>query len=1284
MQSPMSESRDPQLTKILPDRGVATTTDRVDELANDFVQRWQRGERVPAEAYLQRYAHLAENDAFELVLTEVVLRQEYGEPATLDEFTWRFPQFADRLQRHFALHASLVTHVEGTGSTADDIPKTTVSVPSQSQSTPTIPGFELLEELGRGGMGVVYRAREVSLGRDVAIKFLPAEYSDDSVRLERFKREARTASALNHPNICTVHALEEHDGRRFIVMELVEGQTLQAITAQRPAITEIIQHMRQVAGALTSAHAAGVVHRDIKPDNIMVRPDGYVKVLDFGLARRLPALAPGMIDEYRTTCTGAILGTVAFMSPEQTRGEAAETASDIFSLGIILYQLVTGQHPFEAGSAWETLHAISALPTTPVNRLNPAVPAALVQLTEAMLHKDPLLRPTAAELESSLQALLTSPRQCVIPATVAERAIVHRKPELAALKTAFDKADAGTGSIICLAGEPGIGKTTLVEDFFATLAADERPCWIGRGHCSERLAESEAYLPIIDALEDLLRGDESGTVARLMQLVAPTWYAYARPSTPLRNSDAPNRAGSATSRPDSELTPPVALTRASSQQAMLREFYNLLQEVSRLGPVVLLFDDVHWADASTVDLIAYLGRHCQRLRLLIVVTYRPTELLLGPHPFHRAKLELLGSGACSEHVIGFLSWDDIRDYLAVAFPQHVFPPDFTELIHQATEGSPLFMVDLLRYLRERGVISNLDGQWTLVNETFDLRQNLPDSILSMIQRKLDLLSEEDRKLLSTASVQGHEFDSAAVAGALELDAADVEERLGELDRVHGLVRLSWEDEFADGTVTLRYVFVHALYQQSLYTALQPSRRAALGIALARTLEHLHGSGNAAPAELACLCEVGRDYPQAAKNFWLAAQDAASVFAHREAVVLARRGLRMLENLPESPERNELELPLQTTLGMQLQVTNGFAAREARHAYDRARQLCRQVPDSGQLFPVLWGLWLYSKVRSELGKAQEMADELLVLAQRLRDPDLALQAYQALGMTAFCRGTPAATLQHVEQATALYDRDRHHAHADQFGQDPGVICKAFGAVALWILGYPDEARRQSDAAIQMSLRLSPSSQSVALHFAAMLHQLCRDPARVSQYTKNASEIAAEHGFSFWQAGSSVLGGWALASGGSLDAGLNCLRQGLLDWNATNSITYRTYYLGLLADVLRQRGDLAESQRVIEEALVLVEQTHERLYEAELHRLRGELRLPENRHEAEKLFYKSLSVARHQDAKSFELRAALSLAKLHATDSRRLESRNLLAEAIEKITEGLDTRDLQDARRTLESL
>jgi predicted ATPase len=691
-----------------------------------------------------------------------------------------------------------------------------------------------------------------------------------------------------------------------------------------------------------------------------------------------------------------------------------------------------------------------------------------------------------------------------------------------------------------------------------------------------------------------------------------------------------------------------------------------------------------------VDLLAHLGRQCPAMRLLVVVTYRPTELLLGPHPFHRVKLELQGKGACTELLLHFLDRADIDRYLELAFPGHEFPADFVDLIHARTEGSPLFLTDLLRYLRERGVIAETAGRWVLARELLDVGPELPESVRSMIQRKLERLSEEDRRLLAAASVQGSEFDSAVVAAALKRDAADVEERLQELDRVHGMVRRVREYEFPNRTLTVRYAFVHVLYQQALYNDLSPSRRAALGTALARSLEeHYAETGAEAAAELACLYEVGRDFGRAAWQFWLAAQNAARVFAHREAVVLARRGLRLLEALPETQARSTLELPLQTTLGLQLQVTEGFAAPDAKPAYSRARELCRDAPDSA-LFPVLWGLWLFSKVRSELPRAQEMADELLVLARRLNDPDLALQAHQALGMTAFCRGRPVAAVDHVDQAAALYDPGRHRTHAFQFGQDPGVICKAFGAVALWLLGYPDQAARQSDAAVTMSRAQSPSSQTVALHFATMVQQLRRDAMRARAYAQASGDIAAEHGLAFWLAGAAVLGGWARAASGAAAEGAVDLRQGLEDWRATGSVTYETYYLGLLAEVLGGLGQTEAAGRVVDEALALVRQTGEELYEAELFRLRGELVLlgpaeptPPLLERAEEDFNLALDVARRQEAKSLELRAAMSLLRLSRRREKSSPARRLLIETFQWFTEGFETLDLREARALCES-
>jgi len=258
----------------------------------------------------------------------------------------------------------------------------------------SISHYHTLEPLGGGGMGVVYKAQDTRLGRSVALKFLPQEYAQDPQHLERFQREARTASALNHPHICTMYDVDEHEGLPFLVMELIEGQTLRSLAARRPSLPALLHLVGQVAKALAAAHAAGIMHRDIKPENIMVRDDGYAKVLDFGLARRIPihgTLAQGTAAE--VTEPGTVMGTVRYMSPEQARGETASSASDIFALGIVLYELTVGQHPFPADSQVGVLHAIVAQPPLPPTRLNPEIPASLKVCSCACWRKIPACGP---------------------------------------------------------------------------------------------------------------------------------------------------------------------------------------------------------------------------------------------------------------------------------------------------------------------------------------------------------------------------------------------------------------------------------------------------------------------------------------------------------------------------------------------------------------------------------------------------------------------------------------------------------------------------------------------------------------------------------------------------------------------------------------------------------------------------------------------------------------------------------------------------------------------------
>jgi predicted ATPase len=1232
----------------------------------DLELRLKGGESARVEEYLARYPQLTRDSAVavELIVAEHTLRRRRDPGVGLGEYLQRFPQYLAELSEQIAEQT-----VVAWGGPRPAAPR--------AETPPEVPGFEVLGPLGRGGMGVVYKARQTSLDRPVALKFLPEDCVRDPVWLARFRREARTASALNHPHICTIYDTGESAGRPFLSMELVEGRTLESLIGGRPPVSELARLVGQAARALAAAHAAGIVHRDIKPANLMVRDDGILKVLDFGLARQLPAGgAQSAVRGDQSTDPGTRVGTVLYMSPEQARAEPVDAATDIFSLGLVLYELATGRHPFEADSEVGVLHAIVAHVPVPPARLNPEIPAALEALIQHMLAKDPRLRPTAREVEATLtqQVVDFSDPGGRRPANAARRPTVGRQHEWAALRAGLDEAAAGRGSLLCVTGEPGLGKTTLVESFLEELAAGGQGYGLARGRCSERLAGTEAYLPFLEALDDLLQGEGGASTAQAMKLLAPTWYVQLAPLA----ADDPS------------LARVLADAREASQERRKRELGVFLHEMSRRRPLVVFLDDVHWADPSSVDLLAYLGGRCSGWRLLFLLTYRPSDLRRTLHPFGPVKLELQGRGVCREIALPFLSRADFDRYLALAFAGHQFPEELAAVLHQRTEGNPLFMVDLLRYLRDCGVIVEEQGHWALVRAVPDLQRELPESVRGMIQRKVDQLGEADRHLLMAASVQGPEFDSAVVARLLGREPADVEERLEVLERVHVMVRLVREQTFPDRTLTLRYGFVHVLYQNALYAAIQPTRKASWSAAAAvALLAHYGDKTSGLAAELAMLFEAARDHERAADYYLKAAENAARIFAHHEAVALARRGLALLQALPDTGDRARRELPLQMTLGVQLQVVHGYAAPEAEQTYLRARALCEQVQDP-PLFLVLWGLWMFYEVRSDLGKSRDLAGQLFTLARNANDTSRLLQARMALAVTSFSLGEFAATREHTEQALALYDPARHGGQRHLYGQDAGSGCMAFGGVALWLLGYPDQARERSRGAVALGGELGhPTTHALALYFATMVRQFCRDAPAVQEFAEATTAIATEHGLSLWLANGLIMRGWALAEQGTWAGGIVQMRQGLTAWVATGAETHRTYFLGLFAEALGRGGQIAEGLGVLNEALALMDGTGTVFFGAELHRLRGEFLLRQDGgdaacREAEACFLRALAVARRQQARSLELRAAMSLTRLYQQQNRQAETLPLLAECYAWFTEGFDTPDLREAGALLEQI
>ena len=1157
--------------------------------------------------------------------------------------------------------------------------------------------YIVTSQIGMGGMGAVYLAEDTRLGRRVALKLLREDFTTDQSHIRRFEQEARAASALNHPNIVTIYDIGESEVGRFIVMEFIEGRTLREVAEKPLSLEAVLKICSQIANALNVAYAAGIIHRDIKPENVMVRKDGYVKVLDFGVARLATASVAGISENEERghqvlagsaaeTNPATIIGTPAYMSPEQATRKPLTGATDIFSSGILLYELATGQHPFKRDSPLASLHAIiEEQPITPA-RLNPAIPPTLEALILRMLEKDPRLRPDAGDVGrvlNEIEGVLSkgAVTEGVSRFNLTKRHTVGREQERRELRAAFERAAAGKGLMISLAGEAGIGKTTLIEDFLAELAAGSQAGTIARGRGSERLAGTEAYLPFLEMLESLIHQDSQHSIANAMRQLAPTWYIQISPFSADDTSGA-------------RLMTEVQL---SSQERMKREMVALLQEISRERPLIIFFDDLHWADASTIDLLAYVANRLDSMRALIAVTYRPSELMLARHPFSQVKLELQGRGICHELALDFLSREDVDRYLELEFPGHNFDEEFLPLIYKKTEGNPLFMADLLRYLRDRKIIAEENGGWVLAQSVQSLESEMPESVRSMIQRKIDQLSERDRWLLIAASVQGYEFDSAVISKAVDADPAEVEERLEALERVFALVTLIGEKELPDGTLTQRHRFIHVLYQNALYASLRPTRRASLSKAVAETLTTYYGERSSEVAsELAHLFEAARDFGRAAGYFLVAARRAVQVFAYREAAELARRGLSLLEKLPAGPERSRQEIGLHIVLAFSVAVTKGYGAPETGTSFIRAREICQEIGETHLIFSALWGEIAYHGIRAELTTARELAEEFLRITHDTRDPMVLIAAHFVLGFVLRYLGEFVPSQEHLELAMSLHDPDQNLAYRALYSVDPGIWSRGVTIGNLWALGYPEQSRRRMEEAISLAQKASePRAMAFILVFAAFHYRSSGEAEKARELAEKCIALCDEHGMSHESESVGVAYGWAMARQGYVEEGIARIRMSIASHNARGSMISTSQYLAVLADAYARAGRIEEGLDSVTKGLDFVNANGERHYEAELYRLKGELLLAQAGQQenpradslevaAEECFHQAIEIARRQRVKSWELRATLSLAHMWQKQGKRMEAKEILKEIYGWFTEGFETHDLKQAAALLTEL
>jgi tetratricopeptide (TPR) repeat protein len=1140
--------------------------------------------------------------------------------------------------------------------------------------------YEVLNQLGAGGMGEVYRAHDPRLGRDIALKVIRrALVSDSSAEedaLERLLREATLASALNHPNIVTIHETGTVGADRYIAMEFVEGRTLRQLAADGLPLERAISIARQIAEALAVAHAAQIVHRDIKPDNVMVRPDGYIKLLDFGLARlHHAAVSAGPTGP--ATDPGLIIGTIGYMAPEQARGETVAPEADIFAFGAMLYEITTGRHPFMAASQLGTLHALMWETPEPPSLVNPELPRALDQLILETLQKDARLRPGAGEvlyrlglahdssIATSLSAVTVSHRTAR-----STRAVVGRDLEMDALLHEFERADRGKGRVVVLSAEAGVGKTTLLDAFVRLLEDRGEAVRIGRGRCSERLAGSEAYLPVLEVLDSLQHNEQHGSLSRLIRALAPSWYVQIMP--PSENDSSAARL--------------AADTAIGSQERLKREIATLLEEVARMHPVVLCFDDVHWADPSTTDLIGYLARRIDDMRLLVIVTCRPSELAQAKHAFLPLKLDLIARGSCREIVPGHLDEAAIGRYLALQFADHGFPIGFAAVIHQRTEGHPMFVVDLLRDLRRRQVLRQQDGQWIVTEDLAALEKAMPESVRSLVQRKIDALDDSDRRLLGAASVQGVDFDTAVLSAVVERPEEEIEDRLERLEREHALVRFVDEQEAANRALTLRYRFAHHIYHNAFDVSLRATRRVALSRAVAEQLiARLGGQPCDCAADIALLLESARQNVRAAEYWNQAAQAAARLYAHDETERLAHRGLSLLETEPDSAQKAAAELGLQMTYGLAVKTSRGYAVPEVGRAYARARELCRQIDDPARVIPVLIGLSAHHVVSGEITTSRDVGLEMLDLFNRLGDPNLQMLGQWSLGAALFHLGELEVAHEHLRHGLELYQPAFHKGRVWETGIDPGIFCRCEFARTLAMRGFPDQGLRYvRDAVTEARALEHPQPLAFALLFSTIIHLARREPAQVCSVYDELAALCRAHGIAQELQWGAPMRGRALVELGQIDRGIEELKAGLAAHTLTRSALLRPYYFVLYAGALLRARRLDEAQAALDESRAVADATSQHAYDSEHRRLEAEVLLAQGDLEGtERVYLESLEIARSQGACWFELRASRGYASYLLGVGRPDEARTALR-ICDSITEGRETHDFVYAEALLRTL
>ncbi|MBI3799274.1 MAG: AAA family ATPase, partial [Deltaproteobacteria bacterium] len=758
--------------------------------------------------------------------------------------------------------------------------------------------------------------------------------------------------------------------------------------------------------------------------------------------------------------------------------------------------------------------------------------------------------------------------------------LVGRANEVGLVLERWTAAQAGDGQVVLLSGEPGIGKSRLVQEVKGQVAQGGAVCLEFR--CSPYYQNSALY-PVITHVQRVLQVERDDTPQVKLAKLRQTLARYRFPQ-----ADTLSLLAALLSLPHPEEVPPLALSPQKQKQKTQDALVAWLVEEAERAPVYCVWEDLHWADPSTIELLGLLLDQVPTTRLLLLLTARPEFTPPWSSRMHLTSLTLarlprMQVGEMIEKVTG-----------GKPLPAEVYQ----QIVHK-TDGVPLFVEELTKMVLESGLLRETDGHYELTGPLPPLA--IPTTLRDSLMARLDRLATT-REIAQLGATLGREFSYDLLHAVSPLDEETLQQGLRQLVEAELVYQRGVPPQAS-------YIFKHALIQDTAYQSLLKSKRQQYHQQVVHVLEERFlETKETQPELLAHHCTEAGLIVQAIPYWQQAGQRANQRSAYTEAISHLTKGLELLKPLPDTPEGAQAELTLQIALGTALMAARGYAAPEVGQALARARELCRQVGETPQLFLVLWRLTAFYIGRDELQTARELEEQFLKLAQNVQDPVFLTGASLCVGTTSVLLGDLPRAREHLERGIALYDPQQHRSHISLFGEDVGISCLGWEAYALWGLGYPEQALHRVQEALSLAQKFShPFSLGYALSCVVRIHQFRREEPATQARAETLLELAAVHGFALRTSQGFIMRGWALAMQGHGEEGIALLRQGLAAIQATGAEFHRPVHLAMLAEAYGNVDQTQEGLSVLAEALDAVNNTGDRFYEAELYRLKGQLTL-----------------------------------------------------------------------------